>query len=146
VPTLLWSLCYYILVSFFVMNTMTEAIERGKCLFDLHFPVTVHHEGKSNQEVKQKPWRSAVSQLALRGLLSLLSYTNQGPSAQWWQLPTWTGPPHNTQENAPQANRMDATPQLTLPLPRSLQLEVTSSYTRDKTKGWNVSDQQPFQK
>lgn len=56
------------------MNTMTEAIERGKCLFDLHFPVTVHHEGKSNQEVKQKPWRSAVSQLALRGLLSLLSY------------------------------------------------------------------------
>lgn len=101
------------------MNTMTKAIERGGCLFDLYFLVTVHHEGKSNQEVKQKPQRRFVSWLAQPAFLYKPRTT-----AQWGHCPHGLGPPIRiiTQENVPQecprANRMEAIPQLSLPLPR----------------------------
>jgi hypothetical protein len=56
----------------------------GKSLFGLHFLITVHHQRKLRQELKQdrnleqellqRPWIVAAYLLDLHGLLTLLSY------------------------------------------------------------------------
>ena len=64
---------------------MTKATWGGKGFFDLHFPITVHHQRKLEQELKEGRnleagadieaiWRGAAYWLAHHGLLSLLSY------------------------------------------------------------------------
>jgi hypothetical protein len=37
--------------------------------------VTLHHGGKSGQELKQRPWKNTAYSIAPYGLISLLSYT-----------------------------------------------------------------------
>lgn len=73
-------------------NDTTTATWGGQGLFNLHFPITVHHQRKSGQKLKgswrkelvQRPW----SVLPPQGLLSLLSYRTPGitprPALSYW--------------------------------------------------------------
>ena len=62
-----------------------EASWGGKGLFSIHFHIAVHHQKKSElelrqvrkQEMMQRPWRVVMYWLASYSLLSLLSYRTQ---------------------------------------------------------------------
>lgn len=58
---------------------MTRATSRGKGLFGLCTALTVHHLRRSEQELMQKPWRSAAYHgLTPHCLISMLSYRKPG--------------------------------------------------------------------
>lgn len=68
--------------------------------------VTLHHQEKSVQKLRQKlrktPWRSAAYWLALSGFAHDAFLYNSGPSAQGWHHFQWSGTSIIHQENTMQ--------------------------------------------
>lgn len=95
-------------------------------LFWLHFHITVHYQRKSGPELikhgksreeepVQRPWRV---------LLSLLSYSTWGPTAQGWHRPQWTEQSVSALQACLQPDLMMAIDQLRVPPLRGLYLWV----------------------
>lgn len=68
---------------YYCKKTLWPKATWGKSLFSLQLHNIVHHWEKSGKEMKQKPWRNAVYQLAPHCSVCFLMYPTELPTNQF---------------------------------------------------------------